>query len=105
VWCFDLHHFAEVFFFSKGIILWELLTSQMPFYGFRFDWQIAEAVVEGKRPHTPSPSPSSPSSSPSVDSLVSSYMSIMQESWSSVPSERPSFDEILPRLESLSKDL
>jgi hypothetical protein len=70
----------------------------MPFYEFRFDWQIAEAVVEGKRPHTPS------SSSSSANSLLTSYMSVMQESWSSVPSERPSFEAILSRLDSLSKD-
>ena len=104
---------------DEGIILWELLTSLEPFSQFTFNWQIAKAVIDGKRPPLPpfpsfsSPSsvvssslpPSSPSSSDSSSLSrlsFSAYVKVMTECWASVAAERPSFSVVLFHLNALS---
>lgn len=73
-----------------GIILWEMLTSSVPFVEFRFDWQIAEAVVSGVTPPLPL-------SLPSLTSSVDVYIQLMKECWSLAPSDRPSFETLHER--------
>ena len=77
--------------------MWELLTSSMPFSDFRFDWQIAEAIVEGKCPQLPSSLFLSSSSNVSEESIAS-YVEIMKECWAPLPKDRPSFDAICKQL-------
>lgn len=80
----------------------------IPFTEYRFDWQIAEAVVQGKRPFLPEAflSLSSPFSSQlSYPSYQLKYLLYMRESWTSSPSQRPSFDVLNSRLSLLMKEI
>ncbi|XP_015231748.1 PREDICTED: mitogen-activated protein kinase kinase kinase MLT-like isoform X1 [Cyprinodon variegatus] len=77
--------------FSYGVVLWEMLTREIPFKGLE-GLQVAWLVVEKNERLT------IPSSCPA------SFAELMRKCWSAEPKERPMFKQILGTLESMSKD-
>lgn len=78
---------SKVDVFSFGIVLWELLTSKVPYEGVE-DAMIPKLVVhENLRPEIP------PETSPELRMLISSC-------WAPDPKERPSFQQIYQRFSS-----
>ncbi|KAM7380533.1 hypothetical protein PAMP_003822 [Pampus punctatissimus] len=77
--------------FSYGVVLWEMLTREIPFKGLE-GLQVAWLVVEkNERLTIPSGCPAS-------------FAELMRKCWAPEPKERPIFKEILYTLESMSND-
>ncbi|XP_006788531.1 mitogen-activated protein kinase kinase kinase 20 [Neolamprologus brichardi] len=77
--------------FSYGVVLWEMLTREIPFKGLE-GLQVAWLVVEkNERLTIPSGCPSS-------------FAELMKKCWATEPKERPMFKQILSTLESMSND-
>ncbi|KAG7466875.1 hypothetical protein MATL_G00146940 [Megalops atlanticus] len=77
--------------YSYGVVLWEMLTREVPFKGLE-GLQVAWLVVEKNERLT------IPSSCPT------SFAELMRKCWATEPKERPMFKQILTTLESMSKD-
>ncbi|XP_028836159.1 protein kinase Npk [Denticeps clupeoides] len=77
--------------YSYGVVLWEMLTREVPFKGFE-GLQVAWLVVEkNERPTIPTSCPAS-------------FAEMMRKCWLANPKERPMFKQVLSTLESMSKD-
>lgn len=77
--------------FSYGVVLWEMLTREIPFKGLE-GLQVAWLVVEkNERLTIPSGCPVS-------------FAELMRKCWATDPKERPVFKQILSTLESMSND-
>ncbi|XP_040912393.1 mitogen-activated protein kinase kinase kinase 20 isoform X2 [Toxotes jaculatrix] len=77
--------------FSYGVVLWEMLTREIPFKGLE-GLQVAWLVVEkNERLTIPSGCPVS-------------FAELMRNCWATEPKERPVFKQILSTLESMSND-
>ncbi|KAL4635835.1 mitogen-activated protein kinase kinase kinase MLT isoform X1 [Arapaima gigas] len=77
--------------YSYGVVLWEMLTREVPFKGLE-GLQVAWLVVEKNERLTV------PSSCPA------SFASLMRKCWFTDPKERPMFKQILTTLESMLND-
>ncbi|XP_043931488.1 mitogen-activated protein kinase kinase kinase 20 isoform X2 [Protopterus annectens] len=77
--------------YSYGVVLWEMLTREVPFKGLE-GLQVAWLVVEKNERLT------IPSSCPT------SFAELMRQCWEIDPKKRPSFKQILVTLESMSND-
>ncbi|KAM6948345.1 mitogen-activated protein kinase kinase kinase 12-like [Aplochiton taeniatus] len=77
--------------YSYGVVLWEMLTREVPFKGFE-GLQVAWLVVEKQERLT------IPSSCPV------SFAELMRKCWQGDPKERPVFKQVLATLESMSND-
>ncbi|KAG2613250.1 hypothetical protein PVAP13_4KG346200 [Panicum virgatum] len=75
--------------FSFGIVLWELLTGEEPYADLHYGVIIGGIVSNTLRPQVP-------------DSCDPEWRSLMEQCWSTEPSERPSFTEIANRLRSMA---
>lgn len=77
--------------YSFGVVLWEMLTREVPFKGFE-GLQVAWLVVEKhERPTIPSSCPTS-------------FADLMRSCWVAEPRERPVFKQILATLEMMRND-
>ena len=83
-----LLHLINYFVFSFGIVLWEIWSRGFPFEQYRFAHEVDDAVERGERPVVP-------------DDCPEVYAKLMQDCWSKGARERPSFSEIVSRLENL----
>ena len=77
--------------YSYGVVLWELLTQDEPFRGIA-PMQIMRLIDRGERP--PFPANAHPA-----------YRNLVEACWAGDPDTRPTFDEIIERLEGLAKAL
>ncbi|KAK1166138.1 mitogen-activated protein kinase kinase kinase 20-like isoform X1 [Acipenser oxyrinchus oxyrinchus] len=77
--------------YSYGVVLWEMLTREIPFKGLE-GLQVAWLVVEKNERLT------IPSSCPA------SFADLMKQCWDSDPKRRPHFKQIMMTLESMSND-
>ncbi|EEC81076.1 hypothetical protein OsI_23895 [Oryza sativa Indica Group] len=75
--------------FSFGIVLWELLTGEEPYADLHYGVIIGGIVSNTLRPAVP-------------DSCDPEWRSLMEQCWSTEPSERPTFTEIAGRLRSMA---
>uniref|UniRef100_A0A8C2DKK1 Mitogen-activated protein kinase kinase kinase MLT-like n=1 Tax=Cyprinus carpio TaxID=7962 RepID=A0A8C2DKK1_CYPCA len=77
--------------YSYGVVLWEMLTREVPFKGFE-GLQVAWLVVEKhERPTIPSSCPAS-------------FADLMRRCWIAEPKERPQFKQVLSTLETMKND-
>ncbi|XP_032821586.1 mitogen-activated protein kinase kinase kinase 20 [Petromyzon marinus] len=77
--------------YSFGVVLWEMLTREVPFKGFE-GLQVAWLVVEkNERPTIPSSCPAS-------------FAILMRQCWEAQPKRRPHFKEVLQALEAMLND-
>lgn len=76
---------------SFGVVLWELLTHEVPFKGIE-GFQVAWAVVEKEERLT------IPSTCPAA------FANLMSACWKTDPKERPRFSSILHHLNTMSED-
>ncbi|KAL6064370.1 Serine/threonine-protein kinase STY46 [Balamuthia mandrillaris] len=77
---------------SFGMVLWELLSEQVPFQDMS-QLEIILAIMENKMPSFP------------TDDCPPEYAELIRDCWQPQPEERPSFQEILTRLEALQQRL
>uniref|UniRef100_A0A3Q2GPN7 Mitogen-activated protein kinase kinase kinase 20 n=1 Tax=Cyprinodon variegatus TaxID=28743 RepID=A0A3Q2GPN7_CYPVA len=77
--------------YSYGVVLWEMLTREVPFKGFE-GLQVAWLVVEKQERLT------IPTSCPA------SFAELMRKCWQADPKERPQFKQLLLTLESMAND-
>ncbi|KAJ8012765.1 hypothetical protein DPEC_G00046270 [Dallia pectoralis] len=77
--------------YSYGVVLWEMLTREIPFKGLE-GLQVAWLVVEKSERLT------IPSSCPQ------SFAELMRKCWLTEPKERPMFKQIIATLESMAND-
>ncbi|XP_077580645.1 protein kinase Npk [Stigmatopora nigra] len=77
--------------YSYGVVLWEMLTREVPFKGFE-GLQVAWLVVEKQERLT------IPSSCPA------SFAELMRKCWQAEPKERPQFKQVLATLETMAND-
>jgi len=78
--------------YSFGIVLWELISGDVPFAGIKWDTEIADRVVRGERPPIP-------------DGCSHSVRDLIEYCWAAEPDIRPSFPEILERLVAIAQEL
>uniref|UniRef100_A0A668A872 Protein kinase domain-containing protein n=1 Tax=Myripristis murdjan TaxID=586833 RepID=A0A668A872_9TELE len=77
--------------YSYGVVLWEMLTREVPFKGFE-GLQVAWLVVEKQERLT------IPTSCPQ------SFAELMRKCWQADPKERPQFKQVLMTLETMAND-
>jgi serine/threonine protein kinase len=82
--------------FSFGVVLWELLTWQLP-WGAEAPWAIAAKVGAGGRPELPDRS-DLPGPDGATWAGLDEYTALLQSCWSQDAAERPNFDTILVTL-------
>lgn len=75
------HYDKAVDVYSFGMMLWEMLTREVPFYGLETPQVIYSVVFQQKRPEIPTSTPSK-------------LKQLIESCWSQEPKERPSFDRI-----------
>ncbi|GJN29481.1 hypothetical protein PR202_gb17707 [Eleusine coracana subsp. coracana] len=75
--------------FSFGIVMWELLTGEEPYAELHYGAIIGGIVNNTLRPPVP-------------ESCDPQWRSLMEQCWSSEPSERPSFTQIGQRLRTMA---
>ena len=83
--------------YAFGIILWELMTWEMPWADANV-WQLSRQIMGGLRPPIPDPA-TLPGPGPFAG--LGRYIELMEACWSQEPSARPSFNEICDVLKKL----
>jgi serine/threonine protein kinase len=90
--------------YSFGMLLYEILTWNVPWHRYN-NWAISNMVGTGARPAIPPLKnlPGVPMDNIGFDTSggLDKYLDLMRACWDADPTERPSFVEIEPRLESL----
>lgn len=74
--------------YSYGLVLWEIVTGEIPFKNYKMGQILVNVHAKGERPHIPS-------------DLDPAYSALMQECWTTDPDKRPTFQVILERLEKI----
>ena len=90
--------------FSFGIVMWELLTWEIPWGSLR-DWNqiLIGVVVENQRPPVPQDRRMLPGRREDNDGFetLEEYIALMQRCWSSDSDQRPNFKEIIRILQQI----
>lgn len=90
--------------YSYGVVLWELLTWDLP-WGVTNPWQVVTVVTEGGRLPIPSRN-ELPGPDTQNFAGLDAYIALMRRCWAHEPEDRPSFQEIISVLrEILSRTL
>ncbi|XP_072032795.1 serine/threonine-protein kinase Nek7-like, partial [Amphiura filiformis] len=71
--------------FSFGIVVWETVTTDIPFFSIKGDFKIMRAICDGKRPEIP-------------DDCPSELRHLMQCCWEADYNKRPTMEEICAAL-------
>ena len=75
-------------FLSFGVVLWEIATRQLPFQEIKFNSQVEDAVMAGRRPALPT-------------AACRGYQTLIAVCWHQDPAMRPSIHEVVRQLELL----
>ena len=65
--------------------MWEIVTRQLPFINYKFNYEVLDSVKQGERPALPTDCPFE-------------LKALIQDCWRGDPSARPSFHDIDNRL-------
>jgi serine/threonine protein kinase len=84
--------------FSFGVVMWEVLTCEMPWIGIH-EWGIVNLVMQGRRLQVPQLS-DLPVPCPS-QALFSDYVGLMERCWAHQPEDRPNFDDVVRELQEM----
>jgi serine/threonine protein kinase len=72
--------------FSFAVLLWEIMTQDEPYKDFKFSWDVADFVLQGKRLPLPQ------ECSTHISELIS-------QCWAQEPNDRPAIAEVVKTLE------
>ncbi len=95
--------------YSFGIIMWEVLTEKEPYHDIQNKQGVMVRVARDNfRPTIPSVDlvmeiHSTNEEKKSIDNVFMSFISLMRECWSHDPSSRPTFDQVVERLNEMAK--
>lgn len=78
--------------YSYGMLLWEMLTGQIPFDNFSPVQAAVGVAVHGLRPTIP-------------EGTFEPLKSLMEQCWSRDPLDRPEFSEVLEVLDNSTQEL
>ena len=81
----ECHYDKSVDVYSFGILLWELCSSDKPFYGYSSNKHMQKVVLGGERPKMDGPHSSE---------WPTNLKWLMSRCWSAFPAARPSFTDI-----------
>eukprot|EP00887_Chlorella_sp_A99_P003665 scaffold7.g3665.t1 len=89
---------------APSVVMWELLTWQLPWAGMSNQWQIVGIVQGGERLAVP---PRSELPGPDTAGWVGldAYVALMRRCWTQAPETRPDFGEIIQELRGLLEQL
>ena len=78
-------------FDSYGIVMWEIISRRVPYEDREFEFieDVKDTVLSGVRPTLPQ-----------IDARAN-YVDLMRRCWSGHPDERPSFSDIVARLQQM----
>ncbi|KAL4422446.1 hypothetical protein ABPG75_008643 [Micractinium tetrahymenae] len=88
--------------FSFGVVLWELMTWQLP-WGTAKPWKIINLVLNGGRLELP-PRDSLPGDDTPAFTGLDRYVALVKRCWAHNPFDRPTFSEVIPELRSLLEE-
>ncbi|KAL4427896.1 hypothetical protein ABPG75_001985 [Micractinium tetrahymenae] len=87
--------------FSMGVVLWELLTFQIPWEREgRNSFQLVHMISSGERLQVP-PRDSAPGPEQLSEADYVAYVALLQRCWAQEPAERPGFDQVISQLRSI----
>lgn len=72
--------------YSFGILLWSLMTQEVPYKTFQYPWDVTEFVLQGKRPSIP-------------EDLPIAICQLIECCWAHNSNNRPSAQHIIDTLE------
>ena len=77
---------------SFGVVLWEIVSRQLPFHHIRFMSQVEDMVVAGQRPDMP-------------PHTRREYVTLIRACWHQEASQRPSMGDVVTQLELMNQML
>mmetsp|Transcript_35993 Transcript_35993/g.92015 ORF Transcript_35993/g.92015 Transcript_35993/m.92015 type:complete len:966 (-) Transcript_35993:293-3190(-) len=86
--------------YSVGIVMWEVLTGQIPWFGMDIVQIIQQVTLKANETQFPPPG-RPPLQNHHVRSAPVGYVKLMQEAWSQHPNDRPTTDTCVQVLESI----
>lgn len=72
--------------YSFGILLWSIMTQEVPYKNFQYPWEVTEFVLQGKRPSIP-------------EDLPYNIRELIERCWVHNSEKRPSVQHIIDTLE------
>ena len=78
--------------YSFGVVLWEIVSRQLPFEHIRFTSQVEDMVVAGQRPDIPA-------------HARREYATLVRACWHQEASQRPSMSDVVTQLELMNQML
>mmetsp|Transcript_15878 Transcript_15878/g.31325 ORF Transcript_15878/g.31325 Transcript_15878/m.31325 type:complete len:475 (+) Transcript_15878:122-1546(+) len=88
--------------YSVGIVMWELLTGEVPWFGMNLVQIIQRVTMKANETTVPPPGRPQLQTHHALAAPVG-YIKLMNDAWAQSPNDRPSADMVVQALESLQK--
>eukprot|EP01108_Squamamoeba_japonica_P006211 TRINITY_DN49_c0_g1_i2.p1 TRINITY_DN49_c0_g1~~TRINITY_DN49_c0_g1_i2.p1 ORF type:complete len:758 (-),score=492.97 TRINITY_DN49_c0_g1_i2:68-2341(-) len=75
--------------FALGVLFYEIASEREPWLEIAFAWDVAKAVVAGRRPAWPAVV---------ADNAPGPFLPLVHSMWAQLPADRPHLDDVLERL-------